>query len=71
MQHSSVTLLRLCGLRNSSAILATLKVLINIDNDIHVYTLNLRSATGRRLVACKRLPVVELKPDVIVFLQYG
>jgi len=29
-----VTLLRLCGLRNSSAILATLKILIAIDTDI-------------------------------------
>jgi len=35
-----VTLLRLCGLRNGSAILATLKMLIDIDTDIDIIAAN-------------------------------
>ena len=55
--NSSVTLLRLRGLRNSSAILATLNVLIDTDIDIDHH--NYVSRHGQQFTSVHTMPHVD------------
>jgi len=60
-----VTLLRLRGLRDSSAILATLKILIDIVNDIDIGLINrVFNPVANEFVCCMKCHVRKITSDI-------